>query len=379
MLHLKYHILFNSYSFRNEAIKFILNNYNKFSNYCFMTATPLNDDIILEQIKHLPRLNIAWNKSVPIKLNLVNVGFTSKELLKQISADENVNYHIFLNSIKTIKDVVSKLDSKNYRVICSDASRKANKTLNVKSTLDKVMKYNFYTAAAFEGCDIYDPIGKTIVLCDTNIATTILDISTLIRQIAGRLRDSIYKDEITMILNTKKHRYVGLTRDMFMLQVSNNIELGKYTEHKFKTDPDALYKKKELAFYNDEACHSYYVNRFEDQIFYDDNLRKMDVYNYDVVNGIYKTSISVIKEANKCGFETKLCLPSKNTIKYNWVVEKLEDREYTFSELKELFLEEFKNRNIVFKNTSIKDFFPEHEKVRKTKNKIKDTYYKFKL
>ena len=50
----EYHILFNSYSFRNSAIQFLLQNYNKFNDYCFMTATPLEDNIILEEIKHLP-------------------------------------------------------------------------------------------------------------------------------------------------------------------------------------------------------------------------------------------------------------------------------------------------------------------------------------
>lgn len=50
----EYHILFNSYSFRNSAIQFLLQNYEKFENYCFMTATPLEDNIILEEIKHLP-------------------------------------------------------------------------------------------------------------------------------------------------------------------------------------------------------------------------------------------------------------------------------------------------------------------------------------
>ena len=42
-------------------------------------------------------------------------------------------------------------------------------------------------------------------MSDTNISTTILDISTKIRQVCGRLRDSKYKDQCTLILNTSKH------------------------------------------------------------------------------------------------------------------------------------------------------------------------------
>lgn len=54
----EYHILFNAYSYRNEAISYILNVYKYFQDFCFMTATPLNNDIILEEIKHLPIINI---------------------------------------------------------------------------------------------------------------------------------------------------------------------------------------------------------------------------------------------------------------------------------------------------------------------------------
>lgn len=73
---------------------------------------------------------------------------------------------------------------------------------------EPIKKINFYTATAFEGSDIYDPKGKTIVVSDTNISTSLIDISTLFIQICGRLRDSIYKDQVTYICNTKTHRYL---------------------------------------------------------------------------------------------------------------------------------------------------------------------------
>ena len=49
----EYHILFNSYAFRYQAIKNVLNLYKKFNDFCFMTATPLNKDNILEELKIL--------------------------------------------------------------------------------------------------------------------------------------------------------------------------------------------------------------------------------------------------------------------------------------------------------------------------------------
>jgi hypothetical protein len=369
----EYHILFNSYSFRNDAIQFLLKNYERFKDYVFMTATPLDDDIILEEIKHLPKINITWEKAIAIKLNLIDTSFTNKELIKAITKNEDVNYHIFLNSIKTIKDIVNRANLLDYKVVCSETSRQNNKTLNMGTTLDAVKKYNFYTSTAFEGCDIFDPKGKTIILCDTNIATTILDISTLVRQICGRLRDSIYKEEITVILNTTKHRYAGTTKSMFKAQVEENISIGKYTEEKFINESDPLYKEKELRSYSSEAYNSFYVNRYKDYIFYDDNLRKMDEYNYKLIKEIYDSSISVIKEA------------LKNNIKIqdqkisNWVTDKLQNKEYSYSELEALFAQDFLNKGLVFNGYTLKDYFPEFTKVRKVKNKIRETYYKFEL
>jgi hypothetical protein len=46
-----------------------------------------------------------------------------------------------------------------------------------------------------------------------------------------------------------------------------------------------------------------YVNKYEDKIFYDDNLRKMDEYNYKLIKEIYNDSISVISEITKNDME----------------------------------------------------------------------------
>lgn len=371
----EYHVLFNSYAFRNKTIIYILKNFKLFNNYCFMTATPLNEEIILSEIKDLPQVNVEWKKAIPIKLNLKDVSFTTKELLKVISENDNCNYHIFLNSVKTIKDILTRLNSNDYRVVCSSSSDRT-KSIKISSTLDPVKKYNFYTSTAFEGCDIYDPIGKTIVLCDTNIATTILDISTLIRQICGRLRDSVYKEEVTIILNSGKHRYVGISPETFKLQVLNNIRLGQYNMEMWNSNPDPTYRELELRKYSD-TFHSMYLNKFENEIFFDDNLRKMDEYNYDLITQIYKNSISVIKEANENNILVN-SLQIGNSSKY-WTLEYLENREYTYKELEKIFIPIFKDKGLTFTSKSLKDFFPEFEKTRKIKNKIRDTYYKFKL
>lgn len=298
----EYHILFNQYGFRNEAITFILNNYKNFREYCFMSATPLNDDVILDEIKDLKQLTLKWNNSLAVNVDVHDVYFTTKELLKIFEENTNCNYHIFLNSVKTIRDIVS-LIGNDYKIVCSNSAKKGYASLNYGSTLDKPKKYNFYTSCSFEGTDIYDPIGKTIILCDTNIATTILDISTIIRQICGRIRDSVYKNQIIMILNAGKHRYASKTPQQFNDEVVQNIKDGKTVEQQFV---DAKDKRLELRKYSQEAYSSFYVSQESGKLYYDDNLRKIDEYNYKLVHEIYANSLSVVNNINTTPLQGKI-------------------------------------------------------------------------
>lgn len=362
----EYHILFNIYSFRDKAVLNLLNLYPLFSNYCFMTATPLSDDIILKELVDIPKINIIWSKAIPAKIKVIDTSTTTKTLISLIKNDLDCNYHIFINSLQTIKDIVEKLESDDYKVVCSERSKRANKNLNIGTTLSKIKRYNFYTSTAFEGCDLFDPKGKTIIISDTKISTTILDISTLIRQIIGRIRNSIYKDTATLILNTTKHRYAGLSKEKFRLNVEENIKIGKYKEFKFYNDLDPLYKEAELRSFNKETFHSFYINKLKDKIFFDDNLRKRDEYNYKLISEIYDSSISVMSEIDNSN------MVSENPKNID-IINKLSNREYSFSELCELFKEEFPNLT----GKILKDNFPEFTKIRKTKNKKKEMYYQF--
>jgi hypothetical protein len=54
----EYHLLFNSYSFRHKAIKKLLAIAANFERVTYMSATPIEEEFILEEIKHLPTVTI---------------------------------------------------------------------------------------------------------------------------------------------------------------------------------------------------------------------------------------------------------------------------------------------------------------------------------
>lgn len=372
----EYHLLFNDYSFRNRAIVNILQNFNKFKDWAFLTATPLKPECILEELKDVPQITYEWKNAVPVKLNIRDTFYVQKELLYIIDMYKNRNLHIFLNSITTINTVIKKLNNPDYRVVCSVSSK--NKIRNYAQVNSEVKHLNFYTSCAFEGCDIYDENGLCIILSDTNVATTVLDIATKVRQVCGRLRNSKYKDECILILNANKHRYAGTTKTDFNTIVLDSKRRGqRKAELVNNLDEDDYIT--ELKLFSEETYYNLYLNKYNDKIFYDDNLRKLDLYNYDLISEIYSDSLSVLKEAEEKAFtptitvsETKQGLP----FIYNKLVE-LNKSEYTSDELQEIFKPLLQEHNLTWNNNTVKSFFPGFKKIRRQVDYKRITIYKF--
>lgn len=278
-----------------------------------MTATPLQEYNILKELKHLDQITIEWLNSIPVNTELRSVYFTSKEVAHEInkSLNENYNLHIFINSLNTIRSIIKNINTVDFRTICSkEAERKDKKDggkLKIASINSVVKKINFYTATAFEGVDIYDPIGKTIIVSDTNIAQSLVDISTLFIQICGRLRDSKYKNEVLFICNTSDHRYLKhKTQDEFDYYSNNlktqavdyGIEFLKVNKNKQLIDVESF-------LYAPDFFHSRYIGLYNDILDYDENLKKIDHQNYHVITKVFNKTINVIDNLKSCNIEVK--------------------------------------------------------------------------
>lgn len=372
----EYHLLFNDYSFRNKAIMQVLNNFKKFNNWAFLTATPLKPECILEELKDIPQITYEWENAVPVKLTIKDTFYIQKELINLISYYTDRNLHIFLNSVATINTIARKLNLTDYRVVCSNK----NKIKNYAEITSKVKKINFYTSCAFEGADIFDPDGLCIILSDTNIATTVLDIATKVRQICGRLRDSKYKDECILILNTNKHRYAGTTKTEFNNIVSDSKRRGIRKEELINQLNADDYLT-ELKLFCPDTYYNLYLNLFDNKIFYDENLKKLDLYNYDLISEIYSNTVSVLDECSKNNFTPEVVKTTSDKglpfIKEQLTI--LDKSEYTFEELEEIFKPLFIEHYLSWNSNSINEWFPEYVKTRKQINRKRITTYKFNL
>lgn len=290
----EYHILFTQYAFRKDAIQQILKSFRKFKNFTLMTATPLEPEFILEELRDLPIKEQIWQEDERLDVRVVvrkckDVMASASKLIRMALADSlDGNIYFFVNSVRAIKELVFKnnLSADNCRVIYSKNNKMKVGIPN--STVDsQPRKINFMTSTVFEGCDIYDPEGRSVILSDPYYSHSLLDISTSVQQIAGRIRDSKYIGEIVHLY--KQSNYRDLTSNEFWAYLKEQTEKGKHVEAAFNSLPEEV--RETLTC----EPNNYIVKTKDNYLYFDANLPKLDYYNYKVEN-VYSSTISVREE-----------------------------------------------------------------------------------
>ena len=379
----EYHLLFNDYSFRSKAILNILINFRKFDDWAFLTATPLNETFTLKELEDIDQITYQWPQATKVDIKIKDTAYIQRELVRIITSYPERNIHVFLNSVSTIRNIIKKLGTDDFRVICS--SKQRGKIRHCVPITEPVRKLNFYTSCSFEGCDIYDEKGMTVILSDTSLSTTILDISTKIRQVCGRIRNSKYKDECILVLNTRHHRYANVSKNQFddfsaKMEAKGKDRINLLTgcsEMSFCTEVE-LYGQNKIGYNN------IYVNFFNSHFFYDENLKKIDLYNYMLVSEIYNSTLTVITEYRRHNFNVSDELMTKiNSKGLPWVVDIIEQtphKEWTYTEIENRFKNEFNIRGLSWNHSSVINmFFPPYEKIRKRVNGKRESVYVFSL
>lgn len=377
----EYHLLFNDYSFRSNAILNILMNFRKFDDWAFLTATPLNETFTLKELEDIDQITYQWPQATKVDIKIKDTAYIQRELVRIITSYPERNIHVFLNSVSTIRNIIKKLGTDDFRVVCS--SKQRGKIRHCVPITEPVRKLNFYTSCSFEGCDIYDEKGMTVILSDTSLSTTILDISTKIRQVCGRIRNSKYKDECILVLNTRHHRYANVSKNQFddfsvKMEAKGKDRINLLTgcsEMSFCTEIE-LYGQNKIGYNN------IYVNFFNSHFFYDENLKKIDLYNYMLVSEIYNSTLTVITEYKRHNFNVSDELMTKiNSKGLPWVVDIIEQtphKEWTYTEIENRFKNEFNIRGLSWNHSSVINmFFPPYEKIRKRVNGKRESVYVF--
>lgn len=220
----EYHLILEDMDFRESAITNMCKKVQAFDHYTFLSATPIDDDYEIEFFKQLPHYRVEWNQRMPITVRKIKATNLSKGLCKLIrifneegfvlpdingEEKEVEQLFIFLNSVTTIKQVAESLalDRDEVKICC--ATRKRNRLILGEYPIESVIapnkRINFFTKKCFQGCNLFSNNALVIVASDAYRTQTLVDISTTMEQISGRLRcNSEYQN---IFRNTMVHIY----------------------------------------------------------------------------------------------------------------------------------------------------------------------------
>lgn len=302
----EYHLLFTQYCFRDSAIKCILESFRLFKSFCFLTATPLELDFTLKELQDVPRINAKWEAAESIKVESIKCNSVQATLANTIlnrlnDTKPKSNLYIFVNSVQFIKEMIEicKLNKDNTRIIYSEYNKTKLSIArsSVSECKDNPLPITFLTSTCFEGCDVFDEIGYTIIVSDSNKTNTLMDISTSFIQIAGgRIRNSIYKNKATHLYT--KTRY---SEDLSYDEFKQNTEIGIAETLVAVSD---LNKNNQSTLKKIKPEESEYLVKVIDEdtnrisFEFDANLVLLDLYNFKVAKCLY-TPMSLKTEYTK--------------------------------------------------------------------------------
>jgi hypothetical protein len=330
----EYHLLFTQYSFRGDsAIKGVLKHYSEFKEYCFMTATVLEEEFILDELSTLPIVVAEWEDVREVVVNSIQcTGSISQTVINIIrnfiTGKVEGNAYIFVNSVDFIKELVKACDlnNTNARAIWGKSNKKET-GLNRGFSIDLPKKINLLTSTCFEGVDFYDEEGKIFIISDGMKAHTLTDISTSFQQIAGRIRNTKYWEQINHLFSTTKYCHKLNYGDYKKVVEKAIIEDERNIEEYNRLSESARIK------INIEV-NTNYINKVDNKFIFDSNKVKIDLHNFKVTKSLYSLRINVSNELKSKGFNViEHTFNIKNEVK---IVEKEKTFKETVIELKNL-------------------------------------------
>ena len=297
----EYHILFTQYSFRSQAALSVLNNYKDFKDYCFMTATVLEPEFILDELKNLPFVIAVWQKSKEVVVESVRCVDVMKVVCNKIQQYLNNrisgNAYFFVNSIDIMSRLIerNKLTEENTRVIYSRNNKK-HMIIKNSDVSSEPKKINFLTSTVFEGADIYDEEGRIYIISDSGKSHTLIDISTSFKQIGGRIRNTKYNNRIVHFYKSTRYSN-AVTYDEFKVVCEKNI---KETNELIEEFNSANLKLREATL--KLSCDNY-VKRTDNILTFDPNQVKIDLYNFKLCKHLYTIKIALKDEYISMGYK----------------------------------------------------------------------------
>lgn len=308
----EYHQLLKACSYRKTAINGVLENFKKFKSFCFLSATPISPDFTPTVLNEIEQVDAVWSSTdtMIVSLEQTNNPYTKVANIinhyKQhgyLQVDNHKSYEafFFINSVTDIAEILKhcKLTNDEVKIVC--ANNETNRTkLNgytISNSRTKNKMFTFITSKSFEGADYFSDTGLCFVVSNSKKKNTLLDISTDIYQIAGRIRteNNPFRNKLVHIFNTtgKRKLYLDITYEEFKQVVDEKIEAGKAFIEVANTTGRQMAR---------EMINSEYIMQDENGNYVlNDMVIRLDLMNYKIEQQIYRTGVQLKKSYDTNG------------------------------------------------------------------------------
>lgn len=166
-----------------------------------------------------------------------------------LDVDGNKSYEafFFINSVTDIAAILKhcNLTNDEVKIVCAknEDNQKKISGYTISNSRAANKKFTFITSKSFEGADYFSDTGLCFVVSNSRNKNTLLDISTDIYQIAGRIRtpENPFRNKLVHIFNTTGKRKLNLdiTYDEYKQVIQNKIKGANIIIDAANADEDA--------------------------------------------------------------------------------------------------------------------------------------------
>lgn len=290
----------------------MLENFKRYKSFCFLSATPISADFTPTILNGVEQVDAVWEN---VDTLLVSLEQTNNPYAKaaniinsykvngylEINGQKSYEAFFFINSVTDIAAILKhcSLTDDEVKIVCADNedNREKLSEYTISNSRAENRMFTFITSKSFEGADYFSETGLCFVVSNSSNKNTLLDISTDIYQIAGRIRTETnpFRNKLVHIFNTTGKRKLNLeiTYEEFKQVVEEQIEGANAIIEVANT------KAKNIA---EKMIKSEYIMRDEDGNYVlNDMLIKLDLMNYRIEQQIYKTGVQLRKSYNRNG------------------------------------------------------------------------------
>ena len=316
----EYHNFLKQYSFRDKAINGVLAHFKEFKSYCFLSATPIPNNLKPAIFNDIPEYIANWNTTdeitvYPYHTNtpyMVAAKFIKTYQAKgclNVNGIESKEAYFFINSVTEIKAILkqTQLTEDDYRIICADnpKNRRTLEEYTISSSADAPKKFNFITSKSFEGVDFHSETGLCFVVSNVLNRHTLVSVDMDIPQIVGRIRtkSNPFRNKVVHIFNTKATDHYTTFEEMEQIvdkEVKAAQERADMLNNTKLSEAATKQQINEIKKVGIESYLSYQENKFV----VNDMVAKLQLYSYYIATVVYQSDKSLRETYAQSGIVT---------------------------------------------------------------------------